>query len=67
MESRGHDSEKINNLQVIKIKGDLPGNPSNELPCLALHSPPVAQANSSVIDAGDVGYKPLLWYIYYIT
>ena len=34
--------EKINSPQVIEIKGDLPGNPSNELPRLALRFPPVA-------------------------
>ena len=47
--------EKINNLQVIEIKGNLPGNPSNELPHLALRSPPVARANGGVVDAGDGG------------
>jgi len=34
--------KKINSPQVIEIKGDLPGNPSNEPPRLALHFPPVA-------------------------
>ena len=36
--------EKIDSPQVIKIKGDLPSNPSNELHHLALGFPPVARA-----------------------
>jgi len=48
--------EKINSPQVVEIKGDLPDNPSNELPCLTLRFPPVARADGgSVVDAGDEG------------
>ena len=48
--------EKINSLQVVEIKGDLPDNPSNELPCLTLRFPPVVWADGGgIVDAGDEG------------
>ena len=52
---RDNACEKINSLQVIKIKGDLPGNPS-KLHRLALGFPPVARVNGGGnVDAGDGG------------
>ena len=44
---------KINSPQVVKIKGDSPGNPSNEHRRLALGFSPVARADGGVVDAGD--------------